>query len=111
MVLEGGARNLFPVVQVFRADETHDRIDQQGLKGSCDRVGARLEGLLIDAVMRAGRQRRALSCLKVHDISADGVPGEGQASILTFTKQGQVDAKAAVRRFSSRYRLKDKIHR
>ena len=35
-------------------------------------VGARLERLLVDAVMRVGRQRRALAGLEVHDVVADG---------------------------------------
>ena len=51
MVLEAGADDLLAVVEVLRADEADDGVDQQRLEAPGDRVGARLEGLLVDSVV------------------------------------------------------------
>ena len=70
MVLETGAGDLLAVVEVFRADEADYAVDQQRREGAGDGVGARLDGLLIDAVMRVGGQRAALAGLEIHDVVA-----------------------------------------
>ena len=43
------------VVQIFGADEADDGVHQQRIELPRDGIGARLERLLIDAVMRVGR--------------------------------------------------------
>ena len=70
MVLQPGTDDFLAVVEIFRADEADDRIDEQGRITARDRIGARLHGLLIDAVVRARRQRRALAGLEIHEIGA-----------------------------------------
>nr|GFD00855.1 hypothetical protein [Tanacetum cinerariifolium] len=60
VIFKPRADDLFAVVQVFRADETHHRVDQKWIEMPCDRVGARFAGLLIDAVMSVRRQGTAL---------------------------------------------------
>ena len=53
-------------------------LTSSGLNCARDRIGARLERLLIDAVVRIRRQRRALAGLEVHDVVADGAALERQ---------------------------------
>ena len=49
MVLEAGADDLLAVI--LGADEADDGIDQQRLELARDRVGARLQSLLVDVVV------------------------------------------------------------
>ena len=57
MILEAGADDLLAVEEIFRTDETDDRVDEQRLEVPRDGVGARLHRLLVDAVMGVRRQR------------------------------------------------------
>jgi hypothetical protein len=70
MIFEAGAGDLFAVVQVLGPDEAHHRVHQHGSELARDAVGACFEGLLVNAVMRIGRQRRTLAGLEVHDVIA-----------------------------------------
>jgi len=72
VIFEAGASDLLAVVQVFRADEADDGVDQHWLKGASDGVGTGFEGLLVDAVIGIGRERGALAGLEVHDVAAGG---------------------------------------
>ena len=56
-----------------------DGVDQQRLECACDGVGARLAGLLVDAVVGVGRQRAALAGLEVHDVVAERRRARGRA--------------------------------
>ena len=58
MVFQAGAGDLLAVVEIFRPDETDHGVDQQRLVAPRDRVGARLQRLLVDAVMRAWPRAR-----------------------------------------------------
>jgi hypothetical protein len=55
MILEAGAGDLLAVVQVLRANEAHHAVDQQWRECPGHSVGACLDRLLIDAVMRIRR--------------------------------------------------------
>ncbi len=55
VVFEPRTNNLLAIVQIFRADESNDRIDQQRLKLACDRVGSCFQRLLVDTVMSVCR--------------------------------------------------------
>ena len=48
VVLEAGADELLPVVQVLRADEPDHCVDEQGFNGPGDGVCAHFQRLLID---------------------------------------------------------------
>ena len=71
MILQAGADDLLAVVEVFRADEADDGVDQQRRECARHGIGARLERLLVDAVVRVGRQRAALAGLEIHDVVAE----------------------------------------
>jgi hypothetical protein len=71
MILEPRPGDLLAVEQVFRADEADDRVHQQGREFPRHGIGARLDGLLVDAVMRLGREGAALAGLEIHDVVAD----------------------------------------
>ena len=79
MILETGAGDLLAVIQVFGADEAYHAVDQQRREGAGNRVGARLDGLLIDAVVCIGGQRAALAGLEIHDVVAN-VPRRDSAA-------------------------------
>ena len=71
MILQSGADNLLAVVQILRTDEAHDGIHQHRIETPRHRIGAGLQRLLIHAVMRVGRERRALAGFEVHHVAAD----------------------------------------
>ena len=79
MVLKPGADDLLAVVEIFGPDEADDRVHQQRLELARDGIGAGFERLLIDAVMRVRRQRRALPRLEVHAVVADRAALERRA--------------------------------
>src|SRR5262245_28800884 len=60
MILEPGADDLLAVVEIFRPDEAHHGVDEERRERARHRVGAGLERLLVDAVMRPAE--RALPC-------------------------------------------------
>ena len=70
MILQPRADDLFAVEEVLRADEADHRIDQQRLELPGHGVRARFERLLVDAVMRVGRQAGALAGFEIHDVVA-----------------------------------------
>ena len=62
MVFEGGAGDLFAVVEVFRPDEADDGVHKHGREGAGDGVGAGFQGLLVNfcsicAVVGVGGER------------------------------------------------------
>ena len=71
MVFEPGANDLLAVVEVLGADEADDGVDEKRLERARHRIGPRFAGLLIDAVVRPGRQRATLSGLEIHDVVAE----------------------------------------
>ena len=72
MIFQSGADDLLAVIKIFRADEADHGVDQQRRKGPGNGIGAGLDGLLIDAVMGVGGQRRTLSRFEIHHVVADG---------------------------------------
>ena len=66
MVLQPGPDDLLAIVQIFRPDESDDRVHQQRLEFPRHGIGAGFERLLIDAVMRPGREAAPLAGLEIH---------------------------------------------
>src|SRR5215212_7468833 len=65
MILEAGADDFLAVIEIFRTDEADHAVDEQRIEGARHRIGPRFAGLLVDVVMRIGRQRRALPGLEI----------------------------------------------
>jgi hypothetical protein len=65
MILQPGADDLPLVVQILRADETYDTVDQKRLESPCDSVRSRFERQLIDSVMCLGGKRAALTSFDI----------------------------------------------
>ena len=74
-------------------------------------VGASLERLLIDAVMRVGRQRAALPGLEVHHVVADRAACSDERRVARLAQQLEVDAEAAVGRLGAGDRLEHEVDR
>ena len=100
-----------PSIQVFRADEADHAVHQQRRECARHGIGARLDGLLVDAVMRIGRQRAALAGLEIHHVVADGAALQRQRRVARLAQQGERDAEAAVRRLGAADRLEHQIDR
>ena len=87
------------------------RVDQQRRERARDGVGARLDGLLVDAVMRIGRQRAALAGLEIHHVVAERAALQRQRRLARLAQQRQRDAEAGVRRLGAADRLEHQIDR
>src|SRR6516164_1221297 len=105
MILKPGADDLLAVEEIFRADEADYRVDEERRERARHRVGARLERLLVDAVVRAGGKRAALPGLEVHHVVADGAALERQRGRARLGEQREIDAEAFVRGLAPRDRL------
>src|SRR3974390_3730369 len=111
MILKSRARDLLAVEEVLWADETDDRIDQQWLEAARHGISARLQCLLIHAVVCVGRQRAALPGLEIHHVVAERTAAKRQCGVSRLCEQREVDAEIPVRGFRSGDRLKDEIDR
>ena len=111
MILEPGANDLLAVVEIFRTDKADHAVDQQRIERTRHRVGARFAGLLIDAMMGARRQCRALPGFEIHYIVADGAAPQRQARLMGFLEQREVYAKTPVGGLRARDRLEYQIDR
>jgi hypothetical protein len=58
-------------VKIFGTDEADDRVDEHRREFARYRIGARLERLLVDAMMRIRRQRRALHPGKIGNVDLE----------------------------------------
>src|SRR5882762_10653716 len=96
MVLEPGADDLLAVIEIFRADEADHAVDQQRIESARNGVGARLAGLLVDAVMGVGRKRRALPGFEIHDVVADRTAPQRQSRLMGLPQKSEIDAKTPV---------------
>src|SRR6516165_5752265 len=96
MILEPGADDLLAVVEIFRADEADHGVDEERRERARHRVGARLERLLVDAVMRAGGERAPLPGLEIHHVVADGPTLERERSRARLGEEREIDAEAFV---------------
>ncbi len=80
-----------------------------------DRVGAGFQRLLVDAVVRVGRERGALAGLEVHDVvaahavGADGAALQFLAGLVRFCEKCEIHAEAAIRGFGSGDGLEEQV--
>src|SRR6185437_13489680 len=106
VILEPGADDFLAVIEIFRTDEADHAVDEQRMIDPRHRIGTRLKGLLVDAVMGIGRQRRALPGLEIHHVVADGAARQRTPGVMRFAEQRKVDAKAAIGGLRTGDRLK-----
>ena len=66
MIFETGADDLLAVIEIFRADESDDGVDEERAELARHGVGAALDRLLVAAVVGIGRQRAALPARGPH---------------------------------------------
>src|SRR6516162_1790353 len=111
MILEPGADDLLAVVEMFRPDEAHDGVDEERRERARHRVGAGLERLLVDAVVRAGGERAALPGLEIHHVVADGAAVKRQRGRARLGEEREVDAEAPVGGLAPRDRLEHEVDR
>ena len=120
VIFKGGAGDLFAVVEVFRADEADDGVDEHGMEVAGYGVGAGLEGLLVDegivgAVVGVGGECRALAGFKIQDVAAcravgaGGAPVEGLGCFVALFEEGEVDAEALVGGLCAGDRLEEQV--
>ena len=88
-----------------------DAVDQQRRECAGHGVGARLDRLLIDAVMRIGRQRTALAGLEIHHVVADRAALQRQRRVARLAQQRERHAEAGVGRLGAADRLEHEIDR
>ena len=100
-----------PSYKILRADEADDRVHQQRLEAAGHGVGAGFERLLIDAVMRLGREAGALPGLEIHHVVAERAAAERLGRLLGLFEQLQIDAEAGVGGLGAGDRLKHQIDR
>src|ERR1700722_1395771 len=89
MIFQSGARDLLAVVQIFRTDKADDAVDQERLERARHRVGARLQRLLVDAVVRIGGERAALPGLEIHHIVSNRAAAKRQRGRARLLYQGE----------------------
>jgi len=111
VVFQPGAHDLLAVVEIFRADEAHHGVHQQGLEMARHGIGARFTGLLVHAVVRIRRQRAALAGFEIHHISAHRAAAQRQRRVARLAQQVQADAEARVGGLGARHRLEDEVDR
>jgi hypothetical protein len=111
VVFQAGARDLLAVVQVFRPHETDHGIDQQRLEGARHGVGARLAGLLVEAMDGVARECAALAGFEIHQVLAQRAAFQREGRVARFAQQRQVDAEAGVRGLGPGNRLEHEVDR
>ena len=111
MVFQTGPDDLLAVVQILRTDEADHRVDQQRAVAPRHRIGPGLAGLLVQAVVRVGRQRAALAGFKIHQVGAHRAALQRLGHGMGFVQQCQADAERLVGRFGAGNRLKHQIDR
>jgi len=111
VVLEPGPDDLLAVQEVFRADKSHDGVDQKRGKGPRHGIGPGLHGLLIHVVVGIRREGRTLARLEIHDVVAHRAASQGQARLLSLGQKGQIDPKAGVDRLGAADGLEHQVHR
>src|SRR5262249_48758806 len=97
MVLEPGAADLPPVIEIFGPDEADHGVDEERLELPRHRIGVRLKRLLVDAVMSVGRERAPLAGLEIHHVVADRAAFERKRRLAAFLESGEVDTEALIR--------------
>ena len=87
-------------------------LSKKRLELAGDGVGARLERLLIDAVMGVGRERAALAGLEVHDVVPDRAAlAAPSAASRPSWRMREIDAEALIGGLGAGDRLEHQIDR
>ena len=89
VILQPRPGDLLAVIEVFGADEPHHGVHQERPEGPRHGVGARLQRLLVDPVMGARRQGRALARLEIHHIVAEGIAPQAERRFVGLRAEGQ----------------------
>jgi len=111
VIFKPGTGDLFAIKQIFRTDEADHRIDQKRRVFARDRIGARLDSLLIDAFVGIGRKRSTLPGFKIHDIVADRAALKPLGGVFGLGQHGLGDAKAFIGLLRAGNRLEHQINR
>ena len=97
VVLQARADDLLGIVEVFRADEAHHRVHQEGLVPLGEAVAPGLHDHLVGPVMRLAGEFAALPGLKVHHVGAGGVAlPEGELAGLLNHAAGEAEGLVAL---------------
>ena len=110
VILQTGANDLPGVIEVFRADEPHHGVHQEGLIAPGKAVAPGLHGHLIGAVVSLGGQLRALAGLKIHDVGAGG-GALMQGQLPGLLQEAAGDAEGLVALLAAGDGLEDQIRR
>ena len=111
VILQTGANDLLGVIEIFRPDEADHGVDQQRAKLTRHGVGPHFQGLLVDTVVRVGRQCAALAGFEVHDIVTDRAARQRACRVQAFTQQREVDTETAIGLFAAGDGLKRQVQR
>src|SRR3984957_21264676 len=115
MIFQPGANNLAFVVEIFRADEAHDAVNQEWVEHSRHSISSRFQGYLVHAVVGFSREGTALPCFEIHHVRA--FPFDVATAMMfehalaAFSQRRERNAEAAIRRLSACNRLKEQVHR
>ncbi len=88
MVFQPRALHLPRVVEILRADEADDGVDQKRRKMPRKAVAAGLHRYLIGAVVRVARELRALTRLKIHHVRPRGRAARAGKRLRVFEGRG-----------------------
>ena len=108
MVFQTRPGHLPGVVQVFRPDEAHHRVDQEGLEPLGKAIAAGLHGHLIGIVMGVGTQFGTLPGLKIHNVGAFG-GALLQKQLPGLLQRGGTEAEGLVSLLAARNGLEDQV--
>src|ERR1700691_3473151 len=114
MVFEAGANNLAFVIEILRADETHNAVYQERIEAPSNAIGARFQRQLVHSVVGVCGERATLTGFEIHDVFT--LPGHVAAAVMlenllaAFTNHFQCNSETAIRGLRSGNRLEEKIH-
>ncbi len=101
VIFQAGANDLALVVEIFRADEADNGVDEERIERTGNAIGARFQRQLVDAVMRVGGERASLPRFEIHHVVA--APGHIarpvmiQNTLAAFPQHREINAEALVR--------------
>ena len=109
MIFERGSQDLLAVVEVFGADEAHDRIDEQRFEMACDGISTGFARLLVHAVMSLRGESAPLPGFEVHDIVAERAAIQFERLCTGFAQDREIDTKGTIGCFGAGNGLEDEV--